>query len=99
VVIAGDFNCELGSPEMSAVTARYDDVYHAVHPKESRTKATTYNPRFGVDPGVIDHIFVERHGAKRLIPLASEVILNSVGPDSVWASDHFGVVARLGQGR
>lgn len=99
VVIAGDFNCELGSPEMNLVTARHDDVFHAVHPKASRTEATTYNPRFGVAPGVIDHIFVERHGAKRLIPLACEVIFNSVGPDSVWASDHFGVVARLGAGK
>ena len=99
VVIGGDFNCELGSPEMNLVTGRYDDVFHAVHPKTSRTQATTYNPRFGVDPGVIDHIFVERRGARRLIPLACEVIFNSVGPDSVWASDHFGVVARLGAGR
>lgn len=99
VVIGGDFNCELRSPEMNLVTSRYDDVFHAVHPKASRTEATTYNPRFGVDPGVIDHIFVERGGAKRLVPLACEVIFNSVGPDSVWASDHFAVEARLGTGR
>jgi endonuclease/exonuclease/phosphatase family metal-dependent hydrolase len=99
VVIAGDFNCELGSAEMNLVTARYDDVFHAVHPKASRTEAKTFNSRFGVDPGVIDHIFVELRGAKPLIPLASEVIFNSVGPDSVWASDHFGVVAKLGAGK
>ncbi len=100
VVIAGDFNCELGSAEMSLVTVRYDDVFHAVHPKMSRAEATTYSARFGVDPGVIDHIFVERRGAKPqpLIPLACQVIFNSVGPDSVWASDHFGVVATLGGG-
>jgi len=99
VVIAGDFNCELGSAEMNLVTARYDDAFHTVHPKASRTEATTYNARFGVDPGVIDHIFVERRDAKQLIPLACEVIFNAVGPDSVWASDHFGVVARLGAGK
>jgi len=99
VVIAGDFNCELGSVEMNLVTARYDDVFHAVHPEASRAEATTYNSRFGVDPGVIDHIFVERHSTKPLIPLACGVIFTSVGPDSVWASDHFGVVARLGAGK
>jgi endonuclease/exonuclease/phosphatase family metal-dependent hydrolase len=99
VVIAGDFNCELGSSEMNLVTAELDDVFRAVHPKASRTEALTYNPRFGVDPGAIDHIFVERRGATRLIPLACEVIFNSVGPDSVWASDHFGVVARLEAGK
>ena len=99
VVIAGDFNCELGSPEMNLVTARYDDAFHTVHPKASRIEATTYNSRFGADPGVIDHIFVERRGVKPLIPLVCEVIFDSVGPDSVWASDHFGVVARLEAGK
>ncbi len=95
VVIGGDFNCELGSPELKLVTARHDDAFHAVHPNASRAEATTYNPRFGEDPGAIDHIFVERAGAQRLTPLASAVIFNSVGPDSVWASDHYGVVATL----
>ncbi len=98
VVIAGDFNCELGSPEMNLVTARYDDAFHAVHPDVGRARATTYNVRFGADPGAIDHVFVERRGARRLIPLAARVIFDSVGPDSVWASDHFGVVAKLGAG-
>ena len=99
VVIAGDFNCELGSAEMNLVTARYDDAFHTVHPKASRAEATTYNSRFGVDPGVIDHIFVGPRGTKPLVPFACEVIFNSVGPDSVWASDHFGVVARLAAGK
>lgn len=99
VVIGGDFNCELGSPEMALVTARHDDVFHSVHPRATREQARTFNPRFGADPGAIDHIFVERKGAGRLKPLDSEVIFRSVGPDSVWASDHFGVVARLGSTR
>ncbi len=99
VVIGGDFNCELGSTELNLVTARHDDAFHVVHPKASRAEATTYNPRFGEDPGAIDHIFVERAGAQRLSPLASTVIFNSVGPDSVWASDHYGVVATLKAGK
>ena len=95
-VIAGDFNCELGSPEMNLVTTRHLDVFHAAHPKASRTEAATYNERFGVDPGAIDHIFVERKAVSRLTPLACDVIFRTVGPDSVWASDHFGLVAKLG---
>lgn len=95
VVLAGDFNCELGSPEMSLVTARYLDVFHAVHPNASRSEAATYNPRFGVDPGAIDHVFVERRSRRALRPVGCEVIFRSVGPDGVWASDHFGVVGRL----
>lgn len=94
-VIAGDFNAELGTPEMNLVTVRHLDAFRAVHPKASRTEAATFNPRFGVDPGSIDHIFVERKGARRLTPIASELIFRTVGPDSVWASDHYGVVAKL----
>jgi endonuclease/exonuclease/phosphatase family metal-dependent hydrolase len=91
VVLAGDFNAELGTPEMKAVAARYTDAFHAVHPKASRGEAATFNRHFGPDPGVIDHIFVDR----RLRPVASEVLFRTVGPDSVWASDHFGVAAKL----
>jgi len=99
LVLAGDFNAELGTPEMDLVTKRYVSAFRAVHPKATRTEAATFNPRFGVDPGAIDHVFVERSGARALVPIASEVMFRSVGPDSVWASDHFGVMARLRVGR
>ena len=95
VVMAGDFNAELGTPEMDLASAHYVDAFRAVHPKATRAEAVTFNARFGVDPGAIDHIFVEKKAARRLIPVASEVIFRSVGPDSVWASDHYGVVAKL----
>jgi endonuclease/exonuclease/phosphatase family metal-dependent hydrolase len=98
-VIAGDFNAELGTPEMKAITERHVDAFRAVHPKASRAEAATFNPRFGVDPGAIDHIFVERKTATALRPIGCEVIFRTVGPDSVWASDHFGVVARLRSAR
>jgi endonuclease/exonuclease/phosphatase family metal-dependent hydrolase len=97
VVVAGDFNAELGTPEMKLVTERYESAFHFVHPKAGRSESMTFNPRFGPDPGMIDHIFVEREGSKRLVPRTSEVIFDTVGPDSIWASDHFGVVARLEQ--
>ena len=99
VVIGGDFNCELASPEMDLLSARHDDAFRAVHPGASRAEATTYNPRFGTDPGAIDHIFVEHRVAHRLRPLACEVIFRAPGPDSVWASDHFGVMAKLAVAR
>lgn len=94
-VIAGDFNAQLGSPEMDLVTAQHRDAFHAVHPKATPAEAATYNARFGVDPGAIDHVFVEKSGKRRLVPVACDVIFKAVGPDSVWASDHYGVVARL----
>lgn len=94
-VVAGDFNAELGTPEMRLVAARYRDAFRAVHPGATRAEAVTFNARFGPDPGVIDHIFVGRRSGRGLTPVASEVIFRTVGPDSVWASDHFGVVAKL----
>ena len=94
-VIAGDFNAELGTPEMDLATARYQDAFRAVHPNASRADAVTFNARFGVDPGAIDHIFVAAAGPRRLVPVSSEVLFRSVGPDSVWASDHYGVTAKL----
>ena len=97
VVLAGDFNCQLGSPELNLVTARYADVFHAVHPGASREEAATYNAHFGTDPGAIDHVFVLPKGA--LKPLACDRIFDTATQDSVWASDHFGVVARLGAAR
>jgi endonuclease/exonuclease/phosphatase family metal-dependent hydrolase len=48
-----------------------------------------------VDPGAIDHIFVERRASQRFVPVGCDVLFRTVGPDSVWASDHFGVVAKL----
>ena len=95
VVLAGDFNAELGTPEMNLVTARYVDAFRAVHPKTTRAEAATYNQRFGPDPGIIDHVFAEQKAKVRLKPIASELIFRSVGPDSVWASDHYGLVAKL----
>lgn len=95
VVLAGDFNCELGSPEMKPITSRYLDAFWAVHPRARRADAVTFNKRFGPDPGAIDHIFVDRAGPGRLEPVGSDVIFRTLGPDSVWASDHFGVVAKL----
>jgi len=95
LVLAGDFNAELGTSEMHLMTARYIDAFREVHPKATRAEAATFNARFGVDPGAIDHVFVAKDGARRLQPVACDVIFTTVGPDSVWASDHYGVVARL----
>lgn len=99
VVLAGDFNAELESAEMKLLAPEFVDAFRFVHPKATRAEAVTFNARFGVDPGVIDHILVAGSALPRLTPVASEVIFTSVGSDSVWASDHFGVVARFSVGR
>ena len=91
LVLAGDFNAEPATPEMQPLGKRYVNAFQALHPKATREEAATYNRRFGVDPGAIDHIFVGRE----LVPIASEILFRTVGPDSVWASDHFGVMAKM----
>ena len=95
LVLAGDFNAEPGTPEMDLVTASYVSAFRAVHPRATREESATYNMRFGPDPGQIDHIFTESKGRNRLRPVASEVLFRSPGPDSVWATDHFGLAAKL----
>jgi endonuclease/exonuclease/phosphatase family metal-dependent hydrolase len=94
IVLAGDFNAEPGTPEMRAIEERFIDAFRAVHPAATRDEAATFNRIFGPDPGAIDHVFVEKEG-RRLLPVAAEILFRSVGPDSTWASDHFGVIARL----
>jgi len=76
---------------LQLVSKRYVNAWQSLHPKATRQEAATFNPRFGVDPGAIDHIFSD----KKLTPVASEILFRSVGADSVWASDHFGVMAKL----
>ena len=99
LVLAGDFNAEPGTPEMELLKPRYVSAFRAVHPKATRDEAATYNKRFGPDPGQIDHIFTESKGRNRLRPVASEVLFRSPGPDSVWATDHFGLAAKLASER
>lgn len=93
VVLAGDFNAELESPEMQVLTDEFVDAFRTAHPAATRAEAVTFNSRFGPDPGAIDHIFVSKTTRAHLRPRTCEILFRSVGPDSVWASDHFGVVA------
>lgn len=96
VVLAGDFNAELGAPEMAALERGYEDVFRAVHPDATAAEAGTYGPALGFPPRAIDHVFVAREGRARLAPGSSEILFATPAADSVWASDHFGVKAVLG---
>jgi endonuclease/exonuclease/phosphatase family metal-dependent hydrolase len=98
VVLAGDLNAELDTPELRLLAPGFDDAFRAVHPSAMRAEAVTFNPRFGVDPGVIDHVLVAKSTRAKLTPLAAEVLFKAPRADGVWASDHFGVMAKLGVG-
>jgi endonuclease/exonuclease/phosphatase family metal-dependent hydrolase len=73
---------------------RFLDAWTALHPGAADT-VTTLNTAYGHTPSRIDRIFVAREGVPRLDAVASEVLFRAPGPDSVWASDHFGLSARL----
>jgi endonuclease/exonuclease/phosphatase family metal-dependent hydrolase len=95
VVLAGDFNAEPETPEMALLAPGYVNAFTALHPRATRAEARTFNPVFGGDPGQIDHVLVGKASRPRLTPLACEVLFRTPAADSVWASDHFGVIARL----
>lgn len=99
MVLAGDFNTRPDTPELELLAPAFQNVFLAVHPRATPAEAATFNPRFSVAPGHIDHIFVPRRSRPSLVPLASQILFRDPGPDSVWASDHFGVMARLRVGR
>ena len=52
-------------------------------------------PRFEPNVGVIDHVFVEASPKRKVTPVACDVIFRTPAADSVWASDHYGVVAKV----
>ncbi len=98
LVLAGDFNATPQTAELQLLAPAFLDVYTATNPDRTGLEAATMNPALGNAPAWIDHIFVAREAAIPLTPLSAEVIFRDCGPDSVWASDHFGVLARLGVG-
>ncbi len=95
LVLAGDFNCQLGSPEMAPVERGYADAFAAVHPKVKGAAAATLNPLLDDDARSIDHVFTPRGPRPALAPAVADIVFRDAGPDSVWASDHFGVLAKL----
>ncbi len=94
-VVAGDFNAELGSPELAPLEAACRDAFATTHPGASHAETVTLNASLGNAPLAIDHVFVPRDPAAGLVPVSAAIVFRDPGPDSVWASDHFGVVARI----
>jgi endonuclease/exonuclease/phosphatase family metal-dependent hydrolase len=95
VVLAGDFNCELGSPELAPVEEAWTDAFAFTHPGARHEDAVTLNVALGNLPMAIDHVFVPRADRARLMPASAAIVLNDPGGDGVWPSDHFGVVVKL----
>ena len=92
VIVMGDFNAPTDAPEMRLMDPEYADAYAAVHTDAVARARTTLNPELGHTARRIDHIFYERG---RVDPISAAIILDHPDAAGVWASDHFGVTARL----
>ena len=92
-ILAGDFNARPDAPEMEVLRPRFRDAYAATHPDLQGEGPTTLNPHAGHAPRRIDYVFYDTRSVLR--PVEAEVIFNEAGADSVWASDHFGMLVRL----
>ncbi|HEY0504248.1 MAG TPA: endonuclease/exonuclease/phosphatase family protein [Lysobacter sp.] len=91
-IIGGDFNTVASSPELAPLRAGFVDAYAAAHADADTDGAhATLNPAFN-PPARIDRIYLRAGSFER--PQARR-ILDRPAADGTWASDHFGVWARL----
>ena len=95
LVLGGDFNAGAETPELQPLAPLFIDTWAVTNPQADAVASETLNEVFGYVPQTIDHIFVARAGKPALVPVSSRVLFRGCGPDSVWASDHFGVLAKL----
>ncbi len=80
-----------GTPR-EAATQRPGDGMPGIADALPPALTTTLNPAKGHSPRRIDYVYA----GPELDPLTADIVLDDAGPDSVWASDHFGVLATLG---
>ena len=93
VVIGGDFNITADAAEMAPLRDRFIDAYAAAHPGETvdDDAHTTLNPRFN-PPARIDRIYAQK---RMFATPQARRILDVPDAEGRWASDHYGVWARL----
>ncbi|MEQ1833756.1 MAG: endonuclease/exonuclease/phosphatase family protein [Candidatus Eisenbacteria bacterium] len=95
VLLAGDLNCSPDTPELQALSPEWLHAWAAVHSGRFGPEAATMNPLFEPEPRQIDHVFVARDSRPVFSPVEAKRLFDQVGPDSVWATDHFGVLTRF----
>lgn len=90
-LIAGDFNTRVDAPEMRKLDADYRSAFDAIHPDADPARTSTLNLQY-FKPKRIDHIYAQRDA---FAIEASRILLDQPDTDGSWASDHYGVHARL----
>jgi endonuclease/exonuclease/phosphatase family metal-dependent hydrolase len=92
VVIAGDFNALVDAGDLSALRQRYGDSYGSVHVNNEVAQVSTLNRHYYEAPSRIDHIFFQQD---QLVAREARLLFDQPYAEGRWASDHYGVWARL----
>jgi endonuclease/exonuclease/phosphatase family metal-dependent hydrolase len=93
IVLAGDFNTPVTDEAVRMLDGVFADTYGLLH--ENAESVTTLNTAKGHRAVRIDHIFYQHGPSRALRPVTAEIILNQPNAAGLWASDHFGVMARF----
>lgn len=88
-VIAGDFNSAADAVDLEALRRGYGDSYGSVH-RDARV--STLNIEVYDKPARIDHVFFQQ---QRLLAREARIVFDVPDAQGHWASDHYGVWARL----
>ncbi len=92
-VIAGDFNAYAGEPTVALMKGRFASAHEAVHGREpDKTWPTPVNTWDPSAPGCLDYVFVQ--GA-RIVDAGLAFHAPHPEDDTLFPSDHLGVMARL----
>ncbi len=92
-LVAGDFNAIAAAPELTALTANFQDAYGKLHPDEAADpKANSTLNLSYYPPKRIDHVFLQKNA---LAPKAATIVLNRADDEGTWPSDHYGMHIRF----
>lgn len=92
-LLAGDFNAPEHAPEFAGLRQRFRNAYGTLHPgiaDDAREHSTLNLNQYA--PLRIDHVWYE---PAAFAADAAQILFNAPDADGVWASDHYGVQARL----
>lgn len=89
VIVGGDFNTLPEAPEMELLREHYVDAL------AGDETSGTLNAAKGHSPRRIDYLFA----GPQVEVLEADILFDRPGPDSLWASDHFGVMGSFGLDR
>ena len=92
VVIAGDFNALVDAGDLSALRTRFGDSYGSVHVNTDLAATSTLNRHYFQTPSRIDHIFFQQDD---MVAREARLLFDQPYEAGRWASDHYGVWARL----